>query len=771
MGHLDLLLSTDDVRLLTLTGPGGVGKTRLAIAAAEQVAGRFPDGVWFVDLAPLIDPALVVPTVAQVVGMREQPGQDPLGALCAFVGDRRMLLVVDNLEHVLAAAAELDALLAACPRLTILATSREPLHLRREQVVEVHPLAVPEAHPASWSVAGLEEVPTVQLFVARAQAADADFGLSEGNAAAVAELSRRLEGLPLAVELAAARVRVLEPEALLSRMNRSLTLLRWNAPDLPERHRSLRATLEWSYALLSPDQQTLFRQLGVFVGGFTLEAAEAMVSTGQLEIEILAGVAALLDNSLLHRITWAGDAPRYTTLETVREFALEQLQASGEADAARQRHAEYFAALAERAEQEYHSREVDAWLERCRAELGNIRAALAWSASAEGDPEPGLRLAGALWWFWRRQGRSVPNQPRRELSDLTREGQAWLERGLARAAVPAAVRARALAAVGALAAIEAKYQQAQEQLKEAVALSQDGADPFGAARAQWFLGYCLLAGGEAKAAIHHLEAAAVGFRALEMPGWAGMALWDLADAAVMEGDAARAQTLAEEALELSRRAGFKDGEALALERLGWLALGRDDGAEAERYFREALALQLAHDDWYAVAVAAVDLAHLAAGQGHPAPAARLAGAASALCEAIGVELAAAVRAVHPRLVAKHGRLVTDLRATLGEERFATAWAAGHGKTPEEALAVVRAVVSGDEATVPLDPIEAALVGLSPREREVLALVARGLTNRQIGDALFISPRTVNFHVTNLLAKLGLESRAAAAAFAVRHGLA
>ena len=276
MARLDVLLATDEIRLLTLTGPGGVGKTRLALAAAERVGARFPDGVWFVDLAPLIDSALVMPTIARVVGVRERPGQGLFDALVAFLRDRVALLVLDNLERVLAAAPELDALLAACPHLKMLATSREPLHLRREQVVEVQPLPVPEAHPASWSVAGLEAVPAVELFVARARAADAGFGLSEDNAAVVAELSRRLEGLPLAVELAAARIRVLEPKALLARMEHRLALLRWDASDLPPRHRTLRATLDWSYALLSPAQQALFRRLGVFVGGFTLEAAEAM---------------------------------------------------------------------------------------------------------------------------------------------------------------------------------------------------------------------------------------------------------------------------------------------------------------------------------------------------------------------------------------------------------------------------------------------------------------------------------------------------------------
>ena len=430
------LLAQDDVRLLTLIGPGGIGKTRLAVAAAEQVAERFPGGVWFVDLAPLADPALVVPTIARVVGVREPPSQDPLEALMAFLGERSVLLVVDNLEHLLPAAADLDAMLRVVPNLTVLATSREPLHLRREHLLGVHPLQVPGTEHAAWTVANLAATPAVQLFVVRAQAADASFELSPANAEAVAELSRRLEGLPLAVELAAARIRVLEPKALLARMHQSLALLRWEAPDLPPRHRSLHATLDWSYALLTAHQQALFRRLAVFAGGFTLEGTEA-VFTGHVPgaddgagdglfyerpmppprpLAALNDLAALVDHSLVQPVDPVGEEPRYRMLETVRQFGLEQLAASSEEEEVRRRHLIYFVALAERLSEQISLPDAERVFARLDAKHDDMRAALAW-AEASGEAALGLRLARAMGSYWTVRGH-------------LREGQGWLERAL-----------------------------------------------------------------------------------------------------------------------------------------------------------------------------------------------------------------------------------------------------------------------------------------------------------------------------------------------------
>jgi non-specific serine/threonine protein kinase len=406
--------------------------------------------------------------------------------------------------------------------------------------------------------------------------------------------------------------------------------------------------------------------------------------------------------------------------------------------------------------------------------MGNLRAALEWSTGPDGEPEPGLRLAAALWWFWWLRGNRVPAGQQGALPVVVHEGRSWLARGLARgSAVPSAVRARALTTAGLLAVVEGHGddQCALAQLEESAALAPT-ADPFALARAQLFLGYCQLVHGKAGAAVRPLEEALIGFRALGAPAWAGVALWLLAEEAALGREVERAQALAEEALDLGRQTGLKTVEAFALGRVGMLALGRGDHAEAERYFRQALALHLAREDWHPVAVEVASLAHVAASRGETASAARLAGAAAALFEGIGAEVDEAVRGTTRWLGLDYDKLVAGLRDALGEEQFAAEWSAGHGRTPEEAVAVILeepADLPAAGLAPAADPAEA--LGLTPREADVLRLLAEGCSNREIGERLFISPRTVNFHVTNLLAKLELDSRTAAAAFAVRHGLA
>src|SRR5258706_6051547 len=392
----------EGVRVRALMGPAGVGKTRLALAAAARVADRFPDGVVLVDLTPIRDPPLVLCTMAHVLGLADTLPEQ----FQASLRERKMLLILDNFEQVLPAAAALADLLAGCPGLTLLVTSRVPLHLRWEQVLRVPPLPVPDLSRAVPPLDELARVPAVALFVERAQAQWAEFTLTEAQAPLVAQLAVQLDGLPLALELAAARLGALPLSAIASRLEDRLQLLRWEAPDLPERQRSLHAAVGWSYDLLSDDERRLFRSLGVFVGWVALDAIAAVVAGEGDEGCILDGMASLAEKSLIMPVRQNGEdddpEPAFGMLETVREYAWEQLERLGEQAAGRQAHAHYFLALAERADPQLRGPDQRAWFLRLERRQGKLRAALAWLL--EQDPpaerEGALRLARALAWFW-----------------------------------------------------------------------------------------------------------------------------------------------------------------------------------------------------------------------------------------------------------------------------------------------------------------------------------------------------------------------------------
>ncbi len=743
------LLCRDDVALVTLTGPAGVGKTRLALQVASELAAGSADGVAFVPLASVGDPALVLPAVAQALGVREGGDRPLVAHLAGSLRDRELLLVLDNLEQVLEAAPQVADLLLACPTLRVLLTSRTLLRISGEHTFQVPPLALP-ASGRTLSLAELGRIEAVALFVARARAADSSFELTEANAASVVAVCDRLDGLPLAIELAAARISVLSPQAISARLDHRLTLLTGGGRDQPPRLRSLREAIAWSHDLLTPDEQILFRQLAVFVGGFTLEAAEAVC--GDPAADVLSGVTALVHQSLLRPAGALEGAPRFSMLETVREYALERLEAAGETDVLRARHAAYFLALAEQAEPAYGTAAEGSWLHRLGAEQPNLRAALVWAAEQDGG-ELLLRFTLALSWFWDTHASST-------------EGYGWLDRAVAATNdLPPAwrgKRALLLATTARAATWRGLTDRAATLLDESLAVAREVGDPRIVARAVHGLGHLAIAQGEPDRAERQVTEALGRWRALAEPSWAGEALYLLGYVAALRGDQDRAEAWFAEALSGARALGSDVAIAGALEALGTCARERGDQRRAAALFAESLTLLGYGTDPLKVATCLKSLAAVAAVAGGAEQAARLFGAAEALRERLGV---AAEPAERPRLE----RAIAPARNRLPEAAFAAAWAAGRVLPLKEA--VIEALALADAVTAGVPDARPLPVGLTAREAEVLRLLTAGQANREIGETLSISERTVENHVRHVLSKLGVTSRTAAAAYAVRQGLA
>lgn len=843
------LLLDPGVRLLTLTGPGGVGKTRLAVAAARDVRDAFPDDIAFINLTPITNPDLVLDTIASALGLHDMGTESRFDHLLGMLSDKRMLLVLDNFEQVFASGPQVRELVGACPGLTLLITSRTRLRVSGEREFSVAPMPVGD-------LALLENGETtgaVRLFTERAAAINPDFSLTPETLPVVAAIVGRLDGLPLAIELAAARMKALSPAGLLQRIERRLPLLSGGARDLPLRQQTMRDTIAWSYDLLAPAEQAFFRQLAVFVGGFTLDAAEAIgfgnataLSGVQLPTpyDTVNSIASLIDHSLLRQDAGCGDEPRFVMLETIREFGWEQLTASGEAAEAQRGHAAWYLAIAEKAEPALWGADHGRWLDLLDRERDNFRAALHWTLE-RGEILTATKLGAALWRYWQRRG-------------YVSEGRSHLAKILAHTPDPASLaeRSSVLTGAGVLAVFQGDYDQAVRYSEDALAGWRQLGDQRGIARSLLCLaavaryrddfaraeslGHESLAGfrttGDHLGAGHalghlgmlawlqgyHAEGIAFYEEALvhlrdvgDQPGIFEILL-ELGRGACDAGDLARATALYEECRTLATAMGDGRDRGRALTELGVVARLQGDHAGATDLLTQATVLaqdngdrrQLAYLAWHlgdidfeigdvgsaaaryaralglflpmgnrvGIAQCLEKLARCALIRGHLSSAARLLGSSTALFSTLGVT---------PPPDRDPATDVAALKPRVSPEEFARDWDAGQAlslaEAAAEALALAAELVEetpraagriGEEGHSDAQPQAEgpAFPALTPRQIDVLRLLASGMSDREIATALSLSPRTVGWHVTHLLDKLDVQSRTAAAATAVRRGL-
>jgi predicted ATPase/DNA-binding CsgD family transcriptional regulator len=742
-------------RAVTLTGPGGVGKTRLALRVADQLRRSFPDGVWLVELADLTDPGLLAETVADALGVNDRSATGLMATMARLVQNRRLLIVMDNCEHLVPACGTfVEALLRAVPEARVLATSRQSLGILEERCWPVPPLSIPES-PDSPPPPGespeqsperiLAQSEAVRLFAERAQAVHPGFALTPRTTAAVAGICRRLDGIPLALELAAMWMRALSAEQILQRLDDRFRLLTLGKRACVPRQQTLGALIDWSYDLCTETERVLWERASVFAGGFDLAAAEQVCSGDDIKpADVLGLIDALVDKSILSREDQDGDV-RYRMLETIRQYARDRLLAADRLTALRRRHRDHFQELAETAGRSWFGPDQVAWCARLRREHANIQAALEFCLTEPGEAQAALDIAANIYVFF-------------ELGYVS-EGRHWFDRALALAPEPTRARAAALWANASALELQDEIPAAKRVLAECRALAERLGDRSRVAAADSCMGWALMCEGDTASALQMLERSLAEHEAIGDAEWIVNSKVILAMACCLSGDIDRAMSLCEECLEVSRAHGDLWYRSWALLYHTWAVWLQGDRRRAETLAKECLAVNRELDDRVDIGYCLESLAWAAAAD-RPERAARLLGAARSTMEATGVSLYAFMRRDHDSCVA-------TAREALGDREFTALCEAGAQLPIEEAIAAALGEKETKRASSAARPRRGEGAPLTRREQEVAALVAEGLTNKEIAERLVISPRTAEGHVEHIMSKLGFNSRAQIAALVGR----
>jgi predicted ATPase/DNA-binding CsgD family transcriptional regulator len=753
-------------RLVMLTGAGGCGKTRLSLQVAAELKDTFMDGVCFVDLAALSDSSLVLQKVASTLDMPAQPGPSLLATLTSYLQDKNLLLILDNCEHLLnGCARSAELLLQSCPQLRILSTSREALNIAGETSLLVPSLQIPNPRD-HLPPDRLEQYESVRLFVERAKAAQARFSLTPQNATAVARVCQQLDGIPLAIELAAARVKALSVGQVAAHLNDRFQLLTSGSRTALPRQQTLRAAVDWSYELLTEAERLSLRRLSIFVDGWTLEAAEGVcaddavtsIDDGKtlapklLPDDVLDVLSQLVNKSLV-LATEQDETERYRFLETMRQYAHEKLLESGEVEQVRDRHLDFFTKFAEEAEAKVYGPDQLNWFDRLEEDHYNLRAALDWSLQSSHGRIAGLRLATALERYWISRG--YLNEARNRLLEALAQPEA-VER--------TAVRAKALNSAGKMQLSLGNPTEMQPLIEEALVIGAEVGDKRALAMSFFILGSAALNRGDYAAARACFEKDLSLSREREDNLEIGCAMAFIGEVALLQGDYERAQTLYGEAVPLVRDAGDKSFLPYVLRRAAEVARFHNDYDGAAALYRQGLAFACEVNGRFSIAACLAGLGYVAVARGHMVYAAQLFGAVEALLEFMHRQLAAADRV-------DYERSITAVRAQLGEANFALRWAEGRAMTLEQAIAAADQAIaidpslSLDTVSPPVNP-----AGLTTREVEVLRLLAMGLSNEEIAQQLVLSKRTIEAHLRSIFGKLDVTTRTAAARVAIEYKL-